>query len=235
MYKLMSFITKTTVFLFILLHLLIYVVYRYQLKDIDLSVYKVQKNAYPSDFYTVLWVLPNRTRISSDIQMQPIYPLYDITHYFFTKHNSTSPSHTISYWVVNSLSKLRNQRVKKYAVQIWLTHHLSFKEVANLYFQNSYFSHNWVGLEEASKGYFNKKPKELNTYEIIMLVALTTAPSSLDPQRHPEKLLAKMNMLINRLKENFPLYYEKLDCLKKLNYNDFILTITKENPKLKHD
>ena len=230
MYKVVNFTIQTTLFLFVLLHLLLYVAYHYQLKDVDLSVYKAEKKSYKSDYYTVLW-MNAVTRPSSDkyrfndMKMQAIYPIDDIVRYFFMKHNASSPSHKISYWLVSSLSKLRHQQVKKYAIQIWLSHHLSVEEVATLYFKNSYYGHDWFGLEEASKGYFNKNPNELNIYEVIMLVTLTTAPSSLDPKRHPQKLLVKMNSLITKLKRNFPLYYKGLTYLKKIDYNNSQLKV----------
>ena len=231
MYKVVNFTIKTTLFFFVLLHLLLYVAYRYQLKDIDLSVYKAEKKAYKSDYYTILW-MSSVTQSSSDkyrfndMKMQAIYPIH-VVRYFFMKHNASRPSHQISYWLVSSLSKLRHQHVKKYAIQIWLSHHLSFEEVATLYFANSYYGHDFFGLEEASKGYFNKNPNELNIYEIIMLVTLTTAPSSLDPKRHPKNLLVKMNSLITKLKRNFPLYYEGLTYLKKIDYKNSQLKLEK--------
>jgi len=49
-----------------------------------------------------------------------------------------------------------------------------------------------------------------------MLIALTNAPASLDPKRHPKRLLKEMNILISRLKHNFPLYYEDLSFQKEL-------------------
>ena len=229
MYKTISFIIKSIIFLFILLHIIVYITYRYQLKDIDLSAYKIEPTSYKSDYYSVLWVNP-RVQASyyagdanrpKDIKMERIYPIYDIAKYFlneyyFNKRQTIYPSHKISYSVVNQLSNLRRQQIKKYALQMWISHHFTFKELSNLYFKVSYYGQGFYGLREATQGYFNKREDELNIYEIIMLVALTNAPSSLDPRRHPTKLLEKMNYLIQKLKHSFPLYYEEIKPQTKL-------------------
>jgi hypothetical protein len=225
MYKTISLFLKAIIFLLLLLHLIFYIVYCYQLKDIDLSVYTTKQKIYKLDYHVVLWT---NLKISSsytkddknrakNIRMNPIYPTYDIATYFLNKKHSSPPSQKISYLVVNNLSKLRNERIKKYAIQIWLSHHLTFEEISSLYFNICYYGQGYYGLKEATTGYFNKKSNEL-TYEIVMLVALTTAPSYLNPKRHPKKLLEKMNHLISKLKRNFPQYYENLIYQKKLPY-----------------
>jgi hypothetical protein len=218
MYKLISFILKSIIFLFVLLHIIVYILYRHQLKDIDLSIYKTEATSYKSDYYSALWVNP-RVRASyyagdgtraNEIHMETIYPIHDIAKYFIAKRNTSDPSRKISYSVVTKLSNLHHQHIKKYAIQMWISHHLTFEETANLYFKMCYYGQGYNGLKEATKGYFNKKENELDIYEIIMLVALTNTPSSLDPKRHPKKLLEKMNYLIQDLKRYFPLYYEGL-------------------------
>jgi len=218
-YKIINFSVKVIIFLVILLHLVVYGIYRYELKDIDLTVYTAQQALYKSDYYSTLWVFPKTRPLvhkkPTDIKMKPIYPIYDIAEYFMGNH-IVDPSYKISYWVVNNLSKLRHQHIRKYAIQVWLSHHLTLEATANLYLKSAYYGHGYSGLEAATKGYFQKKPNELNHYEIVMLVALTYSPSSLNPKRHPKKLLEKMNELIFKLKYNFPLYYKNLTYQKRL-------------------
>ena len=225
MYKFISFIIKTTIVLFILLHIVVYALYRYQLKDIDVNIYKIKQHSYTADYYTVLWVnqktqpsfMTANHRIKfRDIEIEPIYPIYDVMSYFFNKHYFPHPSRKISYSVVNNLSDLRHQHIKKYAIQMWISHHLTFEELSNLYFTAMYYGQKYTGIEHATKGYFDKKSNELNTYDVIMLVALTNAPTNLAPKRHPKKLLRKMNSLINKLKDTFPLYYKDLTYQTKL-------------------
>ncbi len=223
MYKIINFIIKTVIFLFVLLYLLVYAGYRYLLKDVDLSVYSIKQISYNSDYYSALWVSPKIRPYSRKrpkvIEMKPIYPIHDVAQYFINNNSFMSPSYKVSYWVVNNLSNLRHQRFKKYAIQVWISHHLTFEETANLYFKTAYYGQSYHGLKEATKGYFHKKPNKLNSYEIIMLIALTNAPSYLDPKRHPKRLLLEMNYIIDKLKHNFPLYYEKLTNQTKLPQN----------------
>ena len=65
---------------------------------------------------------------------------------------------------------------------MWISHHLTFEETSSFYFKSAYYGQGYHGLEEATKGYFHKKTNKLNTYEVVMLVALTNSPS-LDPKR----------------------------------------------------
>jgi len=85
-YKIINFSLKAIIFLVILLHLVVYGIYRYELKDIDLTVYTVQQASYKSDYYSTLWVFPKTRPLvhkkPTDIKMKPIYPIYNIAEYF---------------------------------------------------------------------------------------------------------------------------------------------------------
>lgn len=53
--------------------------------------------------------------------------------------------------------------------------------ILELYVNTSYFGGGYYNLKEASKGYFNKLPEELNDYEAIMLAGVPNAPSVYAP------------------------------------------------------
>lgn len=50
-------------------------------------------------------------------------------------------------------------------------------EILELYVNTSYFGNGYYCIKDASKGYFNKDPKEMNDYESTLLAGLPNAPS----------------------------------------------------------
>lgn len=78
-YKFISFIVKSTIFLLPLGHLLLYAWYRYELHKVDLNLYTAKIDNYKSDYYAVLWAKEKRYKKSvyeKGIEMKPIYPIY---------------------------------------------------------------------------------------------------------------------------------------------------------------
>lgn len=53
--------------------------------------------------------------------------------------------------------------------------------ILELYVNTSYFGDGYYNIKEAGKGYFNKLPNELNSYEATMLAGVPNAPSVYAP------------------------------------------------------
>ena len=49
-------------------------------------------------------------------------------------------------------------------------------EILELYLNTCYFGDGYYTIKEASRGYFDKKPKEMSEYEAIMLAGIPNAP-----------------------------------------------------------
>jgi len=238
MYKFISFIVKSIIFLFILAHLLLYAWYRYELHGVDLSIFTQETNNYKSDYYAVLWA-KNKTYKKSvyekGMRMKPIYPIFydalmyalEINRTYYSYPSEYHPSYKIGYLVSKSYLNYKESRTKKWMTQIWISHHLTFEETVNLYLDKAYYGHNYYGLKEASRGYFGKEPNELNIYQIMMLVALTENPQ-LEPSRHPNKLTIKIISLMIHLHKTFPEYYSEISSLKEV-LSSHIIALTVEN------
>lgn len=76
----------------------------------------------------------------------------------------------------------------------------SKEEVLALYASHAPFGGNVVGLEAACWRYFGRDPKELSWAEAAMLAVLPNSPSLIHPGKNREKLLAKRNRLLEKLK-----------------------------------
>ncbi len=84
------------------------------------------------------------------------------------------------------------------ATRLELRH--SKQEVLALYASHAPFGGNVVGLEAACWRYFGCEPKELSWAQAAMLAVLPNSPSLIHPGKNREKLLAKRNRLLNKLK-----------------------------------
>ena len=232
-YKAINFIIKATLYFLILIHLLLYGWYRYELHDVDLTLYQGKTESYKSDYYAVFWAIKENYSITSSqdsLKIKPIYPVYDavvcILGYdcAYYLHHQTSPSFKITYSLVNKSNSYRNERFKKFMIQAWISHHLTFEEVATLYFDKAYYGRNYYGLKTASQGYFGKEPNALNRYQIIMLVALSEYPN-IDPVRKPQKLMDKMTTMLFSLYRVFPMYYTKSASIREMKGRVIVDTV----------
>lgn len=81
-------------------------------------------------------------------------------------------------------------------------------EILEMYINTSYYGSGYYGIRQASKGYFNKEPKDLNDYECTILAGIPNAPSlySLDnknglAEQRQKQVLSSMQT-INWITEN---------------------------------
>ena len=62
--------------------------------------------------------------------------------------------------------------------------------------------------------YFDKSLPELNLSEAAILASLAQAPSTVNPYRRPERLLARRNYVLNRMVEDGYITKEEAEALK---------------------
>ena len=231
LYKIINFIIKATVYFLIVIHILLYGWYRYELHDVDLTPYQGKIESYKSNYYAALWVSKTHWSLTSKniIEMKAIYPIYDLMTclvgvdcVYFPKN--INPSLKITNSLTNVHGYNQHDRLKKIVLQVWISHHLTFEEVATLYFDKAYYGRNYYGLKTASQGYFGKEPNALNRYQIIMLVALSEYPN-IDPVRKPQKLMDKMTTMLFSLYRVFPVYYTKSAFIREMKSRVIVETV----------
>lgn len=74
-------------------------------------------------------------------------------------------------------------------------------EILALYVNTSYFGDGYYGIYDASKGYYNKEPKELNLDEASMLAGVPNAPSVYAPTVNPELAKKRQKHVLNKMVE----------------------------------
>lgn len=74
-------------------------------------------------------------------------------------------------------------------------------EIFELYVNTAYFGDGYYGIYDASYGYYNKAPKDLNLDESSMLAGIPNAPSIYSPSVNPDLAKKRQYHVINSMIE----------------------------------
>lgn len=77
----------------------------------------------------------------------------------------------------------------------------SKKEIFELYVNTAYFGYGYYGIYDASYGYYNKAPKDLNLDESSMLAGVPNAPSVYAPTVNPTLAKKRQYHVLNTMLE----------------------------------
>lgn len=75
------------------------------------------------------------------------------------------------------------------------------KEIFEIYVNTSYFGDGYYGIYDASYGYYNKLPKDLNLDEASMLAGVPNAPSVYAPTVNPDLAKKRQYHVLNTMLE----------------------------------
>ena len=78
-----------------------------------------------------------------------------------------------------------------------LEHSLSKDQILQLYLNIIYLGNGVYGVEAASRDFFGKHARDLTLPEMATLAALPKGPSAYDPRRHPDRALARRNLVLS--------------------------------------
>ena len=97
----------------------------------------------------------------------------------------------------------RSERFRRKACEIRLAgdieDRLSKRDILMKYINQVYFGDGKYGIEEAARGYFGKPAKRLTVSEAATLVGLVKNPEGYQPRRHPERAVARRNVVLDVL------------------------------------
>lgn len=84
-------------------------------------------------------------------------------------------------------------------------------EIFALYVNSAYFGDGYYGIYDASMGYYNKEPKDLNLDEASMLAGVPNAPSVYAPTVNPDLANQRQAHVLNTMVENGYITQEQAD------------------------
>ncbi len=79
------------------------------------------------------------------------------------------------------------RKVQELLLALWLEQKFSKDQILTVYLNRVYLGAGTYGVEAASKRYFRKSARNLNTYEAAMLAGLLKAPSRYNPASSPKR------------------------------------------------
>ena len=88
-------------------------------------------------------------------------------------------------------------------------------EIFELYVNTSYFGDGYYCVGDASEGYFDKEPIEMDLYESTLLAGIPNAPSVYAPTKNPELARQRQAQVINKMVKYEYLTQEEADKLLK--------------------
>jgi len=110
---------------------------------------------------------------------------------------------TITMQVIRLARKNRQRTITEKIIEIILAFRLelsySKNEILAMYVSHAPFGSNVVGLDAAAWRYYGISAKELTWAENVTLAVLPNSPSLIYPGKNQAKLMAKRNMLLDRL------------------------------------
>ena len=91
----------------------------------------------------------------------------------------------------------------------------SKEEILALYVNTNYFGDGYYGIYDASKGYYNKNPKDLNLDEASMLAGVPNAPSVYAPTVNPDLAKKRQAHVLNSMVKYGYISQEEADVIIK--------------------
>lgn len=104
------------------------------------------------------------------------------------------------------------RKVAELFIAFDLEKNYSKDEILELYSNMIYYGDGYYGIKEASKGYFNKEPKDLDLYQSSMLAGLPNAPSAYSPNKNKNLANKRQSIVLNQM-----LKYEYISEEQKQN------------------
>lgn len=122
---------------------------------------------------------------------------------------------TITQQVAKNMLLTRDQtidrKIKEAIIARRMEDAFSKDEILELYLNEIYLGVRAYGVGSAALIYFDKSLPELNLSEAAILASLAKAPSTVNPYRRPERLLARRNYVLGRMVEDGYISQEEAD------------------------
>ena len=94
-----------------------------------------------------------------------------------------------------------------------LENNYSKEEILAFYVNSAYFGDGYYGIYDASMGYYNKEPKDLNLDEASMLAGVPNAPSVYAPTVNPDLAKQRQRHVLNKMVEYGYITQEEADMI----------------------
>ena len=102
------------------------------------------------------------------------------------------------------------QKPIEWVIAVRLEKYYTKEEIINLYLNKFDFLHNAVGIQSASRVYFNTTPKNLKIEEAATLIGMCKNPSFYNPRRYNDRAKGRRNTVLTQMNKYG--YLDKASC-----------------------
>lgn len=110
---------------------------------------------------------------------------------------------TITQQLAKNLYFTQEKKIERKIAEIFMAYDIESKcskeEILELYLNTIYFGDGYYCIKDASLGYFNKLPSEMNDYESTFLAGIPNAPSVYSPSSSPELAVQRHKQVLRRM------------------------------------
>lgn len=119
--------------------------------------------------------------------------------------------------------KLIIMKSKEWITAVKIEMFYTKQDILTMYFNTVDFGSNAYGIKTACKTYFHTTPQKITYEQAATLIGLLKATTTYNPRLHPEKSLARRNVVLENLMNHHQITRAEFDSLKEipihLNYN----------------
>ncbi len=108
------------------------------------------------------------------------------------------------------------RKFKEWVTAVKLERNYTKEEILAMYLNTVDFGSQAFGIKSGAQTFFGKAPSELTTEEAALFVAILNAPSWYSPVRHPERAMARRNLVLNQMNKYGYLEDHVYDSIVKL-------------------
>lgn len=105
------------------------------------------------------------------------------------------------------------RKIAEMFMAIELENKYSKEDILELYINTIYFGEGYYGIKQASNGYLNKEPKDMNLAEATMMAGVPNAPSVYAPTINTELCKQRQNKVISSMVEYEYISQEQADSI----------------------
>lgn len=124
--------------------------------------------------------------------------LIDIKEMSFEEGGSTITQQLAKNIYFTQEKKL-TRKIAEIFMAVELEKQCSKEEIFELYVNTSYFGDGYYCVKDATKGYFDKLPSQMNLYESTLLAGIPNAPSVYAPTKNPELARQRQAQVIRKM------------------------------------
>jgi len=108
------------------------------------------------------------------------------------------------------------QKPIEWVIAVRLEKYYTKEEIINMYLNKFDFLYNAVGIQSASRTYFNTTPKNLKPEEAALLIGMCKNPSRYNPIKQNERARARRNVVLSLMQKNGYIAAAVCDSLQRL-------------------